>query len=340
MSYAEAAKAEDEFGVSEAILARNVAQKDFDDFQAMVRNTLNTLYTERINSATAAIDQLSESLSEAARSHDPNQTQEEGDEKPELLEKLTLMKWLFEAREQLHLDNYQVEGESDDKYKQVILMPYKLAGAEDKVQEVESFFLKDSNDRRTRYEAKALKRYETFLQVVEKNVTRGVEIQLSAFWDIAPSLLELVQRVPKRLEGFAVEIPNDEYEENPSYNEFPLQYLFTLLLHTEKSAYQFIESQTNLLCLLHEVKTGVMSAGSRLLETERYLAGEDATTVREEMQAAREGEDARLTSDLKERVQLVEEQWKDALGNGLLECKMGVQTFLVQQGGWDESLME
>jgi len=178
------------------------------------------------------------------------------------------------------------------------------------------------------------------MNVIEQNVTRGVEAQLSAFWDIAPGLLEIVQQVPRNLHGFEVLVPPQEYVETPAYHEYPLQYLYTLLAHAGRSAYQFIESQINLLCLLHEVKTGVMTAGSRLLETQRLLEGEDLTGVNQEMKAIRADEERRLTDDLKEKVGLVESQWNEALGKGLENCKVRVEDHLTEQGGWDDTLKE
>ena len=83
-----------------------------------------------------------------------------------------------------------------------------------------------------------------------------------------------------------------------------------------------------------------MTAGSRLLETQRSLAGEDATSVDREMRAIRQDEEARLTEDLKEKVALVEGQWGEALGQGLEDCKDRVEAFLEEQGGWDDSLKE
>ena len=176
------------------------------------------------------------------------------------------------------------------------------------------------------------------MNVIEQNVTRGVETQLSAFWDIAPGLLAIVQQVPRNLQGFGVLVPPQEYEETPAYHDFPLQYLYTLLAHAGRSAYQFIESQINLLCLLHEVKTGVMTAGSRLLETQRLLEGEDLAGVNQEMKAIRADEERRLTDDLKEKVGEVERQWKEALGKGLEDCKERVKAFLEESGGWEEGL--
>lgn len=340
MSFAEAAQQEADFEAEEAKRGRDRAQKSFDHFQAQVVVPLNGQYKGRVSQASAAIDQLVEGLSNEANSHNPNATQEEGDEQPELLEKLTLVKWLHEAREVLYKDLVELEDESNEHYKSIILFPYRQAGNKEKVQEVESFFGKDLNDRREAFEKKSLRRFEELLRVLEKHVTRGVETQLSAFWDIAPELLTVVQKVPARLAGFEVQIPPHEYDENPSYGEYPLQYLFTLLLHAERSAYQFIESQINLQCLLHEVKTSVMVAGCRLMQTQRCLAGEETSSVNEEMQEIRRSEDATLTADLKDRVSVVEEQWRQALGTGIRESQDRIRRHLSSQGGFDESLEE
>jgi hypothetical protein len=48
----------------------------------------------------------------------------------------------------------------------------------------------------------------------------------------------------------------------------PLQYLFNLLLYAERSTYQFIESQTNRLYLLHEATEAVVGAKARAIECE------------------------------------------------------------------------
>jgi hypothetical protein len=270
----------------------------------------------------------------------PNQTQEEGDEKPELLEMLTLHKWLFEAREQLHKEMFELEDERNDLYRDIIVLPYVQAKNDQKVKEAIVFFQRDGQDRKVTFEKETLKRYEDLMNVIEQNVTRGVEAQLSAFWDIAPGLLAIVQQVPLRLQGFEVQVPPQEYAETPAYHDYPLQYLYTLLAHAGRSAYQFIESQINLLCLLHEVKTGVMTAGSRLLETQRLLEGEELAGVNLEMKAIRADEERRLTDDLKEKVGLVESQWNEALGQGLEDCKTRVEDHLTEQGGWDDTLRE
>jgi hypothetical protein len=340
MTFSDAARAEAEFDTREHQRAQDVVQWVFDTFQADIANPLHAMFCEHITKVSASMEHIRGRLSTEALETNPNQTQEEGDEKPELLEMLTLLKWLFEAREQLHKEMFELEDERNDLYRDMIVLPYVQAKNEQKVKEAISFFRRDAQDRKVTFEKDTQKRYEDVMAVIEQNVTRGVEAQLSAFWDIAPGLLAIVQQVPPRLQQFEILVPPREYEETPAYSEFPLQYLYSLLAHAGRSAYQFIESQINLLCLLHEVKTGVMTAGSRLLETQRLLEGEDLADVNQEMQAIRADEERRLTDDLKEKVGLVESQWNEALGQGLEDCKMRVEDYLTEQGGWDESLKE
>lgn len=340
MSFADAAKAEADFESREHQRAQDVVQYIFDAFQTEVANPLHAMFCERITKATASMEHLKGRLSSEAQELNPNQMQEEGDEKPELLEMLTLLKWLFEAREQLHKEMFDLEDERNDLYRDIIVLPYVQQKNEQKVKEATSFFRSDAQDRKVTFEKGVLKRYEDLMNVIEQNVTRGVEAQLSAFWDIAPGLLAIVQQVPQRLQGFEVLVPPQEYEENPAYHDYPLQYLYTLLAHAGRSAYQFIESQINLLCLLHEVKTGMMTAGSRLLETQRLLQGEDMAVVDREMKAIRADEECRLTDDLKEKVGLVESQWNEALGQGMEDCKSRVKHHLTEQAGWDDTLTE
>ena len=104
---------------------KEVVQKDFDLFQEMVVSPLHVLFAERITKATSTLDVLSRRLFSDAQQHSPNLPQEEGDEQAELLEKLTQLKWLFEARESLHSETYQLLSERNEKYKAAILLPYQ-----------------------------------------------------------------------------------------------------------------------------------------------------------------------------------------------------------------------
>ncbi|KAJ5730053.1 uncharacterized protein N7483_004561 [Penicillium malachiteum] len=336
LTFGEAAEAETAMIVEENRGERDLAKRQLDLYQEMVLKPMHNIVKDRLERATSCIDELSSKLFDDAQHETPDQTQEEGDEQPELLEKLTQLKWLFEAREQLHREAFDLISGRDEKYKSVALLPYQQSKNEDKLRETQAFFTKDSLDRRVQYEMEALSRLESFLDIIEQNVVRGVEKQLSAFWDIAPSLLALVQQVPDRLRGFKVQIPAKEYEENPSYHAHPLQYLHSLLSHAEKSSYQYIESQTNLLCLLHEVRSALMRANSNLTEAERIQQGEPEEIVRQIMDMTRADEEASLTLDLKDKVATVESQWTEALGSQIEELRGRVKEQLVNEDAWDD----
>ncbi|KAE8549279.1 hypothetical protein EYB25_007799 [Talaromyces marneffei] len=337
IKYAEAAEAEAALEAEVQKKQRDIAQSEYDTYQKKVMEPLHLILSDRVSKATERINELSGKLKEDIQHENPDRTQEEGDEKPEILEQLTQLKWLFEAREQLYREIYDLLGESNEKYRAIVTLPYKQSRNEEKLREADAFFVKDSYDRRVQYESEALARMERFMDVVEENVKRGVETHLSAFWDIAPSLLTLVQQVPEDMSNFQIEIPAQEYEENPSYYQFPLQYLYSLLSHAEKSTYQFIESQTNLLCLLHEVRSGVMMTNCRLMAAQRARHGEPEDLVGREMQDMQAREERELTADLKEKVSTVEGQWTEALGSQIQSLRTRVKSHLLAEDGWDET---
>lgn len=335
ISYADAAAYEADSATSELLKSKEAAKSIFELFQSQVVLPVNELLMTRIQSATDIFEQLRSKLFNDSRDQNPTSTQEEGDEQPELIEKLTLLKWIFEAREQLHREVYELLSDRNDRYKEMIITPYRLSNNVEKVRGAESFFAEDAQKRKQAFESEILKRTEEFMDIIEENVVRGVEVQLGAFWDIAPSLSRLVEQIPKDgdLEGFMIQIPKDEYEENPSYYDFPMQYLYTLLVHAGKSTYQFIESQTNLLCLLHEVKVGVTAANCRLMGTQRVAQGEEKEEVERELEAVRREEEGRLTDDLKEKVKVVEELWRSGLGNELDGVRGRILRWLKRVGG-------
>ncbi|KUJ21801.1 uncharacterized protein LY89DRAFT_384646 [Mollisia scopiformis] len=337
MTYADAAAMEASAAASEAEKTKKASKVDFELFQSQVVIPLNDLLMDRVARATELFDQLKSKLFVDAQEQNPTTTQEEGDEQPELLEKLTLLKWIFEAREQLHRELFDLLSDRNDRYKDMVITPYRLANNNDKVANAESFFADDATKRKLAFEQEVLKRTEEFLDVIEENVVRGVEVQLSAFWDIAPSLSRIIEKIPRgNLDGFRIQIPAAEYEENESYVDFPMQYLYSLLGHCEKSTYQFIESQINLLCLLHEVKSGVTAANCRLMRAQRVQQGEKEEDVERELGEVETDEEVRLTDDLKEKVRVVEELWGSALGRELGGCKGMVEGFLKECGGWDD----
>lgn len=341
MSYSDAAKIEDSALQSEQEKTKEASKLDFELFQSQVVIPLNDLLMDRVARATELFEQLRSKLFVDAQQASPNLTQEEGDEQPELLEKLTLLKWIFEAREQLHRELYDLLSDRNNRYRDMVITPYRLAKNADKIKHAETFFAEDARKRKLAFEQEVLKRTEEFMDIIEENVVRGVEVQLSAFWDIAPPLSRITEKVPRRdLAEFKIQIPTAEYEENPAYYAFPMQYLFSLVGHCEKSTYQFIESQTNLLCLLHEVKSGVTLANCRLMKTQRVAQGEDEGDVEKELNAVEKDEEMRLTDDLKEKVRCVEELWSSALGTELKGVRERIMRFLEEQGGWDDEANE
>ena len=338
MSFAEAARAEADFDVEEAERGKTNARSNFDLFERAVAQPLNVLLSEELEKANTCVDQLRAELESGNEVSDPNRTQEEGDELPERLEKLTLLKWFFETREQLHKEMYDLHADRGAKYAEVILTPYRIAKQPAKISEAEAFFMKDNYDRQLNFAKDSLHRFDELQNIVELDVSRGVEVQLSAFWDIAPRLLELIQQIPTDMSALVIDIPEPEYNENPTYNDHPLQYLYSLLMHAQKSTYQFIESQINLLCLLHEVRTATTKSSLRLQEIERAAAGPTNGDLMADMQRERAVHEDRLTQDLQEKVREVESQWNEALGEGLEECRARVRTFLEENGGWEEGL--
>ncbi|KAI2628247.1 hypothetical protein GGS21DRAFT_528410 [Xylaria nigripes] len=331
MSYAEAAAIEADTQESEKAQTKDLERKEFERFQNVVVMPLNELLTGRIAKTTALFEELRSRLFVETQAPDPNMPQEEGDEQPELLEKLTLLKWIFEAREALHREIYHLLSDRNDRYREMVMTPYRLSGNEEKLRNAEAFFAEDAGRRRATLADEVVQRTREFRDVVEENVTRGVDMQLNAFWDIAPPLKRLLDKIPAVIdERFYIQIPPAEFGENPSYLAHPLQYLYSLLLHAEKSTYQFIESQTNLLCLLHEVKEALVSAQAKVFEVE----GRDAAAIEDECKGERE----QLTDDLKEKVRVVQDQWDGALGDGMRGVKERVREWLLSTGGWDESL--
>ena len=306
---------------------REITQADFDLFQDSVLTPLHAIFSERIKLATSTLERLSSRLFSDAQSQSPNLPQEEGDEQPELLEKLTQLKWLFEARESIHRHIYDILSERNSRYKAIILLPYEQGMNQEKLVEAERFFAQDAHERICAFEQAVHSRAQAFLSVIESNVARGAEVQLSAFWDIAPSLLEILHKIPHELAGFEIQIPPHEYEENLGYHDHPLQYLYSLLGHAEKSSYQFIESQINLLCLLHEIRCHTLNARCRVeAQTDDASMGEEQ----------RRKDEAKLTEDLKEKVAIVEGQWGEAIGNEFTETREKIRGWLLEQGGFEE----
>lgn len=342
IGYADAAVIESDSQDQEKDKKKELEKTEYEQFQNDVILPLNDLLTARIGQADKLFGDLSKHLFDNGQM-DADMPQEEGDDRPELLEKLTLLKWIFETRESLHRAIYDILSDRNTRYCEVVLTPYRLSGNNEKLRSAEAFFAEDAAKREYMLANEMLDRAREFRSIVEGAVDRGVALQLSAFWDIAPPLRQLLDSIPANLNGFNVQIPASEFEENPVYHDHPLQYLYSLLMHAEKSTYQFIEANTNLLCLLHEVRGAVVNAKARVLETQVIEADGSAicADVREQRaKSMRESEDRRLTEDLKEKVHVVQDQWNSALGEGIKNVKSRAGELLLSAGGWDETLEE
>lgn len=296
-----------------------------------------TVYVDLSQTCEISIIELEQRLDGMA-----GEQQTEGDERPELLEQLTLLKWIFEAREQLQKQDFDATIQRVKTRSQALIDHFHAVGDYERLMDEEQRMKQQGQEHQLSFAEQSTSRFSQLLEMVECHVSRGVEMQLSAFWDIAPGLLEVMQRVPHDLDGsgFSVHIPQAEYQDNPTYRRFPLQYLLHTLDHAKKSAYQFIESQTNLLCLLHEVRTAAMSAEMRFVEMRRVVEGEDVERLRAEMSEVRKGREEEETAVLRERIGVLEGQWELALGeevNGVLER---VRRHLSGSGGWDDGMDE
>ncbi|KYK55078.1 hypothetical protein DCS_07039 [Drechmeria coniospora] len=342
LNYSDAAVIESDSEQQERDRKKELEKTEYERFQNEVVIPLNDLLTRRITLATSLFDDLSHHLFDNGEI-DADMPQEEGDDRPELLEKLTLLKWIFETRETLHRTIYDILSDRNSRYCDVVVTPYRLSSNAEKLKSAEAFFAEDAARREQAFAMEILGRATLFRSVMEEAVERGVAMQLSAFWDIAPPLRDLLDSIPSDFDNFGVQIPPSEYEENPSYQHHPLQYLYGLLQHMEKSTYRFIESHTNLLCLLHEVKEATVNAEARVLATKREDS--DGTILDDEyceerVRMMRQSETKRLTADLKEKVRAVQDQWNSALANRIRTSKELTRAWLLQTGGWDESLEE
>ena len=339
ITYADAAEAEEALRQEEFQAEKETLQAEFDTLQDVVIKPLHEMLNDRLAQLSSNIGELTEKLQIDAQHENPDRPQQEGDDTPELLEYLTQLKWLFETREQTHKEIFDLLTERNEKYKAIVVLPYRQANNQDKVRSTEAFFAQDRVDRQKAYASEALARHKDFFITVEDHVSLGVQLQSSAFWDIAPSLIEVLQTMPDEVSSLnRLAIPETEYLENPSYYRFPQQYLYTLLDHAEKSTYQFIESQINLHCLLHEVKSSLLLAQCREMESKSGKAGLQNPKGMATLSTAlyRSNEEALLTGELKQKVSIIEQQWLEALGGQLQEVRERVKTFLEEQGGWEE----
>lgn len=339
ITFAEAAEAEHALKLEEHRREKQCLQAEFDTLQDVVITPMHDMLNTRLEQLDKSIVELTNKLAEETQVENLDRPQQEGDATPETLEYLTQLKWLFEAREQIHQEIYNLLSERNEKYKAIVLLPYRQGAHHDKIRDTEEFFHRDSLQRKTTFRKESVSRHETLLKLIEEHVRQEVVVQLSAFWDIAPGLLDLVQKLSDDVEHMRpIAIPAAEYDENPSYHDYPLQYLYTLLDHAETSTYQFIESQTNLYCLLHEARLGVLKSRCRAAEAGQAQSNSHSPSDVDNPVKIRQKAETEATAELKQQVAMVEEQWSEALGNAFQAKKAMIKGYLEATGGWDESI--
>jgi hypothetical protein len=112
--------------------------------------------------------------------------------------------------------------------------------------------------------------------------------------------MECLEKIPETLENVVPIVPPEESVEHPEWVEQPMLYLERKIAETEGAMRGLgVEDGEGLLCLLHGVKSALSRA-----------KGEG------------EVEERRLTEDLKEKVGMIEDEWREGLG-GLLERVRG-----------------
>lgn len=317
---------------------QDFSQDSFNVYRTQVMLPRKATTKTRLNAASKAMSQLCDLLDREAWHLKSTQGVEHVGDQSGLLEKLSLLRWLADACEQLYKDLFDLKTENDARYEDVVLSSYLPSKQESKAGEVRLFFIADGKARFVRYRREALERVGQLHERVGKHVTDGVQALVSAFSNTAPLLQEVIERVPtEALASFEVDIPQHEYADNPSYAKFPLQYLLTLLLRPERASYQFIEAQIDLLCLLDEVKTAVVTARQSLSQAEKMSEGSDLTTVTTENE--NEKKEYISSGELDEQIKLAKEQWHNGLGRNLITCRENVKRFLVGQGAWNEGLV-
>ncbi|PNS16684.1 hypothetical protein CAC42_4648 [Sphaceloma murrayae] len=355
VSHGMAMEADRRFRAHEAEKTTKAVEAAYERFNKDFYEPASELLEAKLQSADETINMMTLALSSSLSSGASERAQVGGDEEPELLEQLTLLKWLFEARETLHKEQHDLtllshrQLRTKEKWSPAYRMLNQSAREADNLAWQQSMHALQST-----WASTSNTRFQDLSSTVSEHVTRGVEAQLSAFWDVAPQLADVISRIPSslspstdptalatlddQLRHLPILIPPTELSETPALRRFPARYLYSTLTHARNSTRQFVDAQIDLLCLQHEIRTAAMVAEVRALETARVGQGGDTDGVGEEMKGAREAEERRLTSDLKGKVGEVEAGWEDALGKGIDGARGMVRGFLERCGGWEEGL--
>ncbi|KAF3927146.1 hypothetical protein ABW20_dc0100523 [Dactylellina cionopaga] len=303
-------------------------QKEFDRFQAEVVSPSHTELMNRIDKATAIMESIQTDISSSAKA---NIGIRGG---PELLEKLNIMRTLFETRELLYGEINILIADRDSRYKEVTIAPFLNEGDTEGIKEAEEFFADAAKQTKVAADKEAVGRAKSFLDKVERDVITGVESEVSNFWDVAPTLTGFLDKIPGDLSNFLPIIPEDELYANSNYRKFPLLYLKKKFDYVGNSIYQHAQAQMRLLDFSVEITLLWTNAKWALGESERVLNGEEEQRAVWQVERQRKEEEVRQTKNWEEKVKIVKEEWSQSIGNKLSEIKKRIIDRLAQQEGW------
>jgi hypothetical protein len=287
-----------DFEREEDKIAREAAEEEFKAYDNEVVTPAHRDLHERITAATAAYSDLVALISTPYVQSSPN----EPEEGPELLEHLTALKWIFDVRETLHRQVHDLLTERSNRYQSLVLNNDPAH---------ESFFISGARSRQVSYLSARVARHNDFLDLVEHHVTQGVEGARSRFWEIAPLVMECCEKIPIDLSGVVPIVPPEESVEHPEWSRQPIRYLERKLSEAEGAMRSLgVEEGESLLCLLHGVKSGITRARAEAEEAGasdgRGTGGFGESWIK--------SEEERLLSDLKDKVGMIEEEWREGLG--------------------------
>jgi len=299
---------------------QDYAQNSFEVHHTTITKPRKAAMRAKLHTASKAIARISESL-QLNQKFEYNQSDL-------LLEKLMLLKSLYNAREQCYKELFDLQTESNVRYEKVVLAPYSPPDNALKMNEARKFFCDDYAARLITYRREVIGRSEQLLTLLEKLIDRSIEGLSFYFVELALSVQDMFHRVSRiGLNGLKVEVPQHE---DSSYHERPLRYLYRLLLHAEKLLPQLIASQAKLLQLLTGTRDE-LKVSQRTFVQPRAITESDNEILDKDIQEVEK--DGGFIADLNQRVEFVKEQWEGELRPVLTSCKENLEDFLVEYGG-------
>ncbi|KAF3926720.1 hypothetical protein ABW21_db0204988 [Orbilia brochopaga] len=309
-------------------------QKEFNRFQKEVVSPSHTELMDRIDKATSIMDSIQTDISSSAKGAIGIR------EGPELLERLNIMRSLFETRELLYGEINALIADRDSRYKEVTIVPFLNDGDTEGIKEAEEFFADAAKQTKVTADKEAVERAKSFLDKVEKDVITGVESEVSNFWDVAPTLTGLLEKIPSDLTNLKPVIPEDELYANSNYGKFPLLYLKKKLDYVGNSIYQHTQAQMRLLDFSVEITLLWTNTKWALGDSERVSAGEEDRRAVWQLERQKKEEEVRQTKNWEEKLKIVKEEWSQSVGNKLSEIKKRILDQLAQQDGWTNEYLQ